>query len=257
MIALLILVTVMVDLLVWRSVLSSMPGPGRPPRFLLLPSWSLVLAQVSLAVLWAATSGKWMPWTTIALFATIACWSPIVGNPPGLVTGLLLLQAGTLAAAVGVGRALGLRLVLGGGISLPGAFPAPPRLQFSLGYLLSWVTTVASALGLLSYTLGRGTQISWYLEEWKSMTAIALGDTAIALVALWTMLGVGRLRSRISAQFLVAPAVLALWEFVGGIADLGELVVVCLLEILWLLLSLAVVRVAGYRLVRRGAGGRT
>ena len=169
---------------------------------------------------------------------------------------LYLLQAAVIVAALGVARMAGVRLVLVSRGVLPDeSLVRRPRLQFSLGYLLSWVTAVAVALGSMSYVLEYRHILPSFRDEWAPLAALSLGDAAIALGALWMALGARTPALRTIVLCLAVLATLAVWYLAIGLGEDWIGVSILLVQILWLLASLAVVRVAGYRLVRRAAGG--
>jgi hypothetical protein len=257
LIGLLVLATVLVDLVVW-SILFGVSWPDDLPPvfgFLYLGAWSMAHAQVSLAAIWVSYGGKWMPWTTLLLVVTILGWAPLftggIQSDLFTVPFFCLLQSAMIVGSLGLARIAGVKFVHVGDIASDGQDGVGQRrFQFSLAYLLSWLTAVAVALGLLSYQADFGKLASAFLNIQMSMVATCLADTAIALAALWMILG--------TRKTLLRLAVLCLAICADVFASRAELVwptvVLALGQVLWLSASLAVVRVAGFRLVRQRAG---
>ena len=223
-----------------------------------------MLAHTSLAAIWMAYGGRWTPWLALALVVAIVCWLQFLSvvdrgfsRENSTTTAILfLLQATAIVAALGAARMAGVRLVVVGRSVLPDeSLVWRPRLQFSLGYLMSWVTAVAVALGSMSYVLEYRYILPSFRDQWAPLAALSLGDAAIALGALWMVLGARTPALRTIVLCLAALATLAVWYLAIGLGEDWIGVSILLVQILWLLASLAVVRVAGYRLVWRAAGG--
>lgn len=263
LIALLAVATVLVDLVAWSyyaSVFWREPGPpgssGPPGSYWGL--WSIMLAQVSLAAIWIAYGGKWRPWLALALVVGVVCWLRLVS--PALpdtspeysmiMSVYFLLQATVIVAALGIAGTAGVSVVA----PPPRAFSVEamdrrPRLQFSLGYLLAWVTAMAVALGSLGTVLDYREIPPWFRDNWAECATFSVGNAAIALAALWFMLGVRTAMLRTIVLCLTALATSAVWHFAfAPPPDVWIIPSIVLTQILWLLASLAAVRVAGYRL---------
>ena len=163
---LLLLATVLVD-----CVALSMFGTGGRPEYiehwphpLLSVLFTLPFSQVGLAAIWVGLGVPSAPWRLMGGFLVVACWSlalaVTLGNdvPVGYTsthwTALLLGQTLAILVPLSIARASGVRLA-----HTPATDPtrgtAVERTpwQFSLGYLLAWITAVAVVLGMVQYTI--------------------------------------------------------------------------------------------------------
>jgi len=268
LIGLLILATVLVDLVVWSIVLSD-SGPSPPPAALVevarlvLPS--LACAQVSLVAIWVALGGTSLPWRLVGLIVVVASWVGLVAVARSAAapekffetygTVFLLSDAIAVLGPVAVARFAGVRLGTTTEIlSTPDPLANRGRWQFSLGYLFSWLTAVAVTLGLLKWTIDYQVVPS-LLAQWDEMTVASVGSAAIALVALWTALGTRRPALRIGLLGVTTVTAIAFYRLLGGLHLWLPAVLICLVQVFWLLASLGVCRVAGYRIVFRSPVG--
>jgi hypothetical protein len=271
LIGLLLLATVLVDLVVVSVVASELPPwieRGRAGRAELMLI-SLPLAQASLVAVWAGFGGRSLAWRTVGLVLIITLWSAVVGwlmepsRPMSMATPwtiLLLAQTTLIFACVMLARSTGLRVTRATDI-VSSQQPAGGRrrFQFSLAYSLSWITAVALVLGILQYVLYRK-HIPPDPDFWPDVALLSIAHTAIALSTLWTVLGRQRLVLRLVGLLLTALAAVAAYYHLTEIAEWLAAVTLCLAQLLWLVGSLWVIRVAGYRLVwpssrRRKSGG--
>lgn len=270
LVGLLVVATVLVDLVVWSIVLSK-SEPGRPPPALVevaeIVLWLLAFAQVSLVAVWVGFAGTSLPWRLVGLIIVIALWAALEAMTRGPAgpfhtsfqtygTVSLLAQAITVLGPLVIARLAGVRLGTTTDVLSPPEAPGNRRRwQFSLGYLFSWLTVVAVTLGLLNWTIDYHQVVPLTFLLWEETMALSLAGAAIALPAVWTALGTGRPAWRLGllcVTTLTAMAIYTLWIEVDPWPDA---ILVCFVQVLWLLASLGVCRVAGYRIAfRRPAG---
>ena len=260
LIALLIVATVLVDLV----ALSVAPSRPELPHPAIIVLFSLSMAQVSLVALWAGLAGKSAPWRVIGLVLVVVLWTALLAavldyaSPREIAsfwTVLLLAQAVAIFMPLSVARAVGLRMVSVGDLdAVKAASTGRSRLQFSLGYLLAWTTAVAVTLGLLKYTVDYRTLFP-YPGVWWKLFVLAVGHAAIALAALWALLGTRWLGLRLPALFLITAAAIVCDSWLARLDPFWASALLCLVQALWLAGSLWVFRVCGYRVVRRRRAG--
>ena len=267
LILLLVAATVLVDL-VALSVLAYNEGfPVVWPHPALLVLYSLSLSQVSLAALWSGFGARSLPWRVMGLVLTIVFWGALVAawvtpderaELQTIWIVLLLAQTVGILVPLSIARLKGLKLLSPSTAGSTGqTVCGRPLLQFSLGYLLSWITAVAVVLGLLQYTVDYRFLLSILQHLWWEISVVSVGHAGLGLAALWAMLGTRRPALRTSVVALTTAAVIVAWKESED-ADVNDLVryaALCLLDLLWLVASLWVVRVAGYRVVRRPRAG--
>ena len=262
LITLLIVATVLVDLV----ALSVVPRPPEGPHPAMMVLYSLSMAQVSLVALWAGLGGKSAPWRVIGLVLVVVLWSALLAavlsysftlprEIASLWTVVLLVQAVAVFISLSVARAVAVRLVSVDDLdSVEKGGTGRSRLQFSLAYLLGWTTAVAVTLGLLKYTVDYRTLSPW-LSTWRQLSVLAVGNPAIALVALWALLGSRWLGLRVLLLCLTAAAAIASERWLAARSPFWVPALLWLVQALWLAGSLAVFRVCGYRVVRRRSTG--
>ena len=126
------------------------------------------------------------------------------------------------------------------------------RFQFTILDLLGWMTAVAVTLGMLKL-MGVWEDFVGVLLSWDFGLVVVIGTAAsVALAGLWAVLGTGRLPLRIAVLVLTCFAAICVVEVYLSAPVPDVYFYLCSL-ILTLLGSLAVVRVAGYRIVRAAA----
>jgi len=260
LIPLLVLATVLVDL---AAAVMIAPIRSGGTVALWMVFLSLPMSQVGLLSAWAALGKAPAPWRAVGLVLPLALWSKVMGTllgGPGSLsateessqwTFYLLMEALATVALLGTARAAGLQLTGVDEAAHPADPRTPRRFQFSLGRLFSWLTAAALVLAGLGYTFHLG-RLGLRSRDFRSMTIIAAMNVILLSAALYVMLGRGRrfVRWLVGLAALVAAAGL-LWLHsdvvpVGLIIGTGAV---------WLLGSLAVVRVAGYRLSWRRLSG--
>ncbi len=249
LIGLLVLATVLVDFCV-LAIAEDRPFPH--PSLIL--AWALQLSQVSLMAVWLALGRTTGPLRLIGAVVVAAIWSWALARLPAApqpASWAVLLAAQTVVVSVPllVGRWLGLGLV--DGSSAPEAEDSaaePKRLQFSIAYLLGWMTALAVMLGTLQYIAPYDTLPFGLLSDWQLVVCL-IGHAMMGWAVLWTALGT-RPAARIIAPVLVGTVVggglwLISFRFRG---DFWYFVMLFVLDPPLLVGSFWVFRVAGYRL---------
>jgi hypothetical protein len=265
LVVLLVVATLVVDLAVVSAVVAMHPiVPALFSHPAVIALFALGMAQVGLIAIWTGFARRSLPWRILVLVLTIGLWTRILAWTIGPLsdiehafmvnnlTRLLLGQSLVIVASLCVIRLRGVRLVRAddGYLSEPDA-PGGGRLQFSLGYLLSWITVLAVILGLAQYALpfqgiwGLLTPISW------DDTVYVVTHAGLVLAALWAVLGTGRPWVRCLVAVLAIAATSVANHLATGLAGtLWFYAVLCILQLIWVMASLSVFRVAGYRMTR-------
>ena len=266
LVILLVVATLLVDLVVVSVVASHQIVPtGRPHPGVDALS-TLCIAQVGLVAIWTGFGGKSLPWRILALILTIGLWSRLLAwtddfyddaSVVNACTCLLVAQSIVILIPLGALRLRGVRLVRSCD-EHPSEQVAPARgpLQFSLGHLLSWITVVGVVLGLAQYTLEFEELMGLLSANRWVLPVVAVGHGGLVLAGLWAVLGTARLRLRwLVALVAVAGTIVAtlLWP---GHQDPLTYSGLCLVQVLWVVGSLSVFRVAGYRMTRLSRGPR-
>ncbi len=247
--ALLLLALLSADLAV--GALPGWPGDWPDPWALLL--LSLAFSQISLAATWCGLGSTSLPWRLLGVTAVITAWNllirQVLNDDATPYLALALFQTLLIVALLSALRANQWRLVLGTGRTVEARGRSSGRpLQFSLGYLFSWTTSVAVTLGLLRYSLRY--EAVWAIARFPSEIAwVALGHAAVALGLVWMVFGTQHLWSR-AILLLLATAVALVALDRGTIGPGAANAALCFMQLAWLSLALGVVRVAGYRLSR-------
>jgi len=254
LIGLLVAASVLVDLVAWSILRHRWPqlGPSHPA---VLVFQSLCFSQVSLLAIWAALGRKATAWRLMGLMVGIALWARLLANtvePEGpldpyttVCAVLLLVHAIIVVGPLSIARAMGVGLVHAAADAAHGRPDAKrPKLQFSLGQIFAWMTSLAVCLGLTKY-LVHYEYLSLFAEEWADVALICVSRATLALSALWLALGTRWPAARAAVLCLVvAVAVVTSPRSFSG-ADVAGFV----LETLLLVGSLGVIRLAGWRLV--------
>ncbi len=261
LIGLLFVATVLVDSAVWRALLWATQHGKPDVSVLMMTASSLPFSQVGLVALWTGLGRTAAPWRVLGVVLTAACWSWLVAvlfasDPPPFTrrflefatpwTFFLLLEAAAIAAPLSVARLIGFSLASAADLECGRRdLERPRRFQFSLRSLFAWMTATAIALGATGYT--------FHLRHFGivegsllQMLMMAVGNAAMAMAGLWVMLHPEWRWRRVilfGAVVLVAVALATPnlgWRFAAMLS--------CP-QAIWLLGSLWVVRVAGYRVV--------
>jgi len=256
LIALLLAASVLVDLAVLLAARRSEVGNVYPIIQPAVVLDGLRAGQVSLIAMWLAL-GRTPGWLRLmATVAVIAAWECAFrcAYPSALWWWMEISAGQVIAVAVPllITRLFGLQLVnlaVGPTAEQPAA---RRRFQFSILDLLGWMTAVAVTLGMFKLMWARvdfpGVLLSWDFEY-----VVVIGtDAAVAPAGLWTALGTRRFPLRVAVLMLTCFAAICGTEVCFGVSVPDVYFYFCSL-ILTLLGSLAVVRVAGYRIVRAAA----
>jgi len=133
--------------------------------------------------------------------------------------------------------------------------PNPKRqwIQFSLRSLISWTTALALLLGSLHYLPGEQLrQILFSDSQSIAILGVILsGSALIAFAAIWITLGTRWLPARYFVLALAGAAAILWMYLVLGPNELETLLPFCLGQVGWMVGSLWLVRLAGYRLIWR------
>ena len=262
LIGLLVAATLLVDLVALSVVTSGGWPPPKWPHAAVVVLVSLMDSQICLVAIWASLSRASVPWRLVCIFLNLACWAGLETlvnpEPPSdLTTTLcmlfLLVQTLAIVVPLSTARLAGVKLVELTDGRLPQRGPPALRSrQFSLRYLFAWMTAVAVVLSILRLTVhGEYFYLVSGLPWWHFAVSF-VATAAIALAALWAALGTRRPAWRFALPLLATAAAIAASYYTPRTISRSASAVYCLLQMLWLLGSLYVVRVAGYRLVRAG-----
>jgi hypothetical protein len=251
LIELLIVATLLVDLIACS---------GEPSLGHRLVNEALAFSQISLVTIWSAFGRKTLPWRLMLVVVVIGAWALAISHPLGSADRIqnawmmaLLMQAGLIFGVLLFARGLGVGLSDGtvpGGDKGPGLRPRLP--QFSIGYLLAWITATAVVLSLLKSGLDRRVLFPGpFPNYWREAAAFSLANGALALAVLWTLLA-GRWRPSLLLLYLLAAVGIVACELVQkrGANEPSTALTMASLQLLWLTGSLWVVRMAGYRIAR-------
>ncbi len=263
LVILLIVATLLVDLVVVSWVVASSPLlPADWPYAAIIALFALCTAQVGLVAVWTGFCGKSLPWRILGLVLTIGLWSRLVAwtlDSPGFVHWIALLTAQSVVILVPLwaARLRGVRLA-----RADNANPSPVvangrgRFQFSLRYVLSWITVVAVILGLAQYAVELESLIGLLAFNRWEFRVLGVSHGVLVLAGTWAALGVARPWLRWLVVLLTVAATVVTYHLWLGIEDIWLYTALCLLQVLWVVASFAVFRVAGYRFVRAPRGGR-
>jgi len=209
------------------------------------PLLALAPSQASLLGLWAAFAGRGSAWRSIVVVVLVVghyVLNDRVFDSAEMQFWLAVeaMQVLPWLLAMLVARSLGLRLIreIGGEGDL---------FQFSLRQSLGWMTAVAVLL----------TAMRWMPEDFPtsflrpSGWAIPGGCSLVAVASVWLTLGRGWLPIRLLLLPIAVVAATTILKFGIGFLDVWVYAVLMACEAAWLVASLLVVRIAGYRLVWR------
>jgi hypothetical protein len=261
LVVLLVIATVLVD----AVALSIAPfgreyvrPPGSAELFLL----SLGMGQVSLVAIWAALGGGALPWRVLALALTVMAWARLLAwslfdaeavlRGQTLYNSLLAAQSAGVVLPLFVARFARLEITRASEVHRTDRMVAgSSRLQFSLRYLLSWITVVAVVLGLSQYAFDYRSLWAIGAATWRELAVLSLGDAVLALAAFWVALGARRPVLRAIALPVTTAAVIAMYYTHLTVPQFRMCAELCVVQVVWLVGSLWVFRVAGYRIAWR------
>lgn len=211
----------------------------RYPLFMLLPS------QGSLIAIWTAL-GKRTPCRVVLTgIGIIICLRVFNCHPHSegiwMMTQFSAVQIVTLAVLLLVFRLTGLQMEH---TSHESGKPKP--LQFSIGQIMIWTATVAIIMSALHYFPKDLQPIS---PEIEVVLATAAGLGSVALMSMWLIFGKKWLFLRILAMLITIAIASGTWIFVVTVDGewLRYVTLVCI-EAIWTILSLLVIRWAGYQM---------
>lgn len=251
---------------------------ARFPHVVLIGAWGLALSQVSLLAVWLALGRAWVPVRlaagalVIAGFAVGMSWLPDSERAPfwavlfffqAMIAGVPLAILHQAGLAWTVSRARSSVDAPGAGVTDdPGGVEGSlQRRQFSLLYLLAWITAVAIVLGAARSLVAYGSRFQWPDSLFDPLRrrgdvhilelgVFLLGRGAVLIASAWAVLGNSR---RLEAAAITLLSTTASWwmicllryGFAGGPAWLALLHAY---EVGVLATALVVVRNAGYRM---------
>lgn len=258
LIGLLLAATMLVDVVAGMSFFGG-PGFGAVswPHPALGVLFALAFSQVGLASIWAAAGRSQAAWRLSGCVLAVTAWStalatlydePVGGYNSTQWVALLLGQAVVTLVPLSVARIGGLRLKQADRPdSSPRDIRPEGRWQFSLACLLAWMTATAVVLGTIQYAVQPGF-LPLVPYVWLDAGILIVAHSAMAMVGLWAVLGVGQAIGRVAAASLTAAVVVTLYGTLPKTrAHAAVLVLMGLVQLALLFGSLGVVRVAGYR----------
>lgn len=224
------------------------------PRPAAVAHFALGLSQLSLLAIWMGL-GNLHVLLRLPIASGVATVLTVYVHHGSLALWIALVAVLLLVVAVPLGIArwrTGLRLDAGSAEGSPFAERRP--VQFSLRNLMLSVTLIGVALGLMR-ALAPLIQVRGY-QPWHEAPIIGGGLAIVGLAATWFGLGTGRWLLKCCTLIAVTGGVGWLFAVVAG-PPVHRLPVFLLVAIETVLLagSLAVLRIAGYRLTRRASGG--
>jgi hypothetical protein len=204
------------------AVIWAVFGAGRHPAGWPYPGvlmiYALALSQVTLVTLWGVLSGARPSWRLLGGMLVMFAWSLLLGGIelpdrsagsyaihrqmiPAWWMGVFLAQALFIAVSMALVRKRGLRLPVGRPREDRGDRPV----QFTIRDMLVLTALVALGLGL-----GAGLLLAvyWYSVLAPTLVLVAAGGAAIALAAIWSILGAPS-GGRGAGNFCLAIAVAA------------------------------------------------
>ena len=259
LVCLLLLAAVLVDLAVMSAFYAVDYRDLQWPDPFLVVLFSLAFSQVGLVAIWAALGGTPLPWRLAGMVSVVALWSlGLAAAAEGSLTKsgktdwtvLLLVHSLLFLAILLTVRSRGGWLLARTHVDSPSV---RPRYQFSLGYLLAWLTATAIGLGMLRWSIDRE-DLNWDPGYWiGNVAALSSGNLVLAFAALWSVMGTKSLIHRSLTMCSATAIVTGLYWLVALQPDrFVGLTVLSFLQAMWLVAGLGVFRVAGYRFVRPG-----
>jgi hypothetical protein len=224
----------------------------RGPEWRGLLAFSMAPSHGSLLGLWAALGGRATPWRLVMAFVGVVTWIWALGESDlAFWVAILLVQMVSISALLLLARLLGLELSKD---LRPESAQDPAAggqwVQYSVRSLLSWTAACAVLLGTLHYVPVK--LLTPFSEAPAVCSAIILSSTLSASGSFWICLGGLWPHVRVTTLGLTAAAgVATLGLVIGSRGQLWEFVVFCLSQVIYLVGSLWLIRLAGYRLVWR------
>ncbi len=233
--------------------------------------FTMSLSHGVLLAIWAALGGRPTLWRLVAVVAALVALMWLCRHPDVQeILFILLLQSLFMATLLTLGRFFGVELTGepaadcapatdGAGLdSLPAEETERPWMQFSLWAVMSWTTAIAALLASFHYLpedLVRrvsGDARGWVIAAILlfSVALIGFGAMWITLGTRWTLMryvvlgaaGAGAIGVLLLLNAFLAP---------GYGPNVWELLLFCGSAMFWLVGSLALIRLAGYRLIWR------
>lgn len=263
LIALLVAATVVFDVaLFWGLALDYLDDLGLPWPTLrkVVVFYALTISQANLLAAWVGLGRSPLPWRLAGATLAIALLAApeavlnlrregTVGVPATFA--ILLVHAIAVGAACWIVRLAGLTLVSGVDVAeVQAGREARRPFQFPLRRMFAWMTSIAAVLAVFRCVVhyaGVPDLHGWWFE----LLVASVADAALALAAVWVVLGGWRpVWGTLALAATTAGAIAVNYRW-ADLTPLWDGALFCVLQVLWLAVSLAVVRVAGYRLVWR------
>jgi hypothetical protein len=254
LIAMLLLATALVDAVAISNVTTGSwaTWQWQWPSFGGAALLSLASGQVGLLAIWAGMGKKSSPWRLTGTILLNLLWIAILGEG-GLHTvelfWWLFAQAFFILLPLSVARILRVRLAMAAAVNPP---PAPDDLlpwQFTLRDIFAWTTAVAIVLGAFKGAVPGERLCSSTSPEIVESLVLGGCNAALAFAGLWAALSKAPLLRRWVPPTVVLLLLAAFLAAIHVDADHAyALAVLFVLEMLLVIGSLWVFRVAGYRL---------
>lgn len=256
LVVLLIVATMVVDgvMVAWGP-----RGEGRPPDGAVLALTGLACSHVNLVAALAALGAIPLPSGLACVVLIALCLSGVVVlacgplPPPDfpVFAAVLLMQVVVTLATTFVARIAGARILVVAPPTSVSEHGQRAKFQFTLGRLFDWVTCTAIILGVLRYTIDP--QTPELRDIWDGpLAAATVVHPALAIIAMGAVLTALPWGTR-ATLLVLATGTAIVADHCYVFDDVERAVTFALPQVAWLVAALAVLRVAGYRLVRRGA----
>jgi hypothetical protein len=217
--------------------------------------------QINLATLWGVLGYRHLPWRVAGLIVVPIAWSfAVFGYAPEMLPGYqavvtwvvhFLTHTALLASILFLVRLFGARLIHGD--LLPQDAAGNP-LQFTLRYMLAWITATAIVLSALKTTFEH-TTIAETRFPWDAILILGFVNAMLGLASVWIFLDTRQQsRRRVASLVTLLPTVCVV-VCLSFLAEPDRLLAVLLL---WLVvgsysaIALIVLHTAGLRLAWPG-----
>jgi hypothetical protein len=226
----------------WRMPVGFSSSYVSPSDFLLYALNMLALAQSTLLVIWAALGGGKSFWRVpvVALVAIIYLWSFSETDGQWLVYALT--QMGMSLAVFLAARCSGLQLAW-----CPGPARVARPFQFTLRDMFVWTTAIAVVLSLWCCV----PTTAWSAARQSDLRASAVGQTVIAGVSMFCILGRRWIIARVVSLPVAVILLAILWQRAIGGIYLWFLTILSSFMAFWFVASFLALHFAGYRLAWR------
>ncbi len=264
LIVLFLLATVSADLAALSIVGSEVWFSSFRPTMAFVVLLALLHSQIGLIAVWGSWSRDWIPLRLGGVFLFVAVWSVSAwlllpdsqaASPAGATQRGILLAVPLLTVFMPllIVRLQGVALRKGDDAQQSGD-DVSRRFQFTIGYLLVWMTAVAVVLGTCQYLVRfRFPFVPMEITRHVDLAiALGMGHGVIALLSVWAVLGAKGRTVRTARQLLYLAATACVVYSLHRVSvrrePLHPSAVLYAVEALLLIASLGVFRLCGYRL---------